>query len=105
MAVTHPEPAVQLQLYAWMLRSRRIEERTIERYRQGEITGGCYTGTGNEATSVGCAMAMGKEAVFLPTQRDMGTPLVFGHTPLEIMLQYLKRKGCQTGGKDSSLHL
>jgi TPP-dependent pyruvate/acetoin dehydrogenase alpha subunit len=96
---------VQLALYRHMLRARRIEERTIELYRQGEITGGCYTGIGNEATSVGLAMSLGEPCVYLPTQRDMGTHLVFGHTPLEIMLQYLKREGCQTGGKDSSLHL
>jgi TPP-dependent pyruvate/acetoin dehydrogenase alpha subunit len=103
--VDHPDRSVQLALYEQMLRSRRIEERTIELYRQGAITGGCYTGIGNEATSVGFALAIGTEAVFLPTQRDMGTHLVFGHTPLDVMLQYLKREGCQTGGKDSSLHL
>jgi TPP-dependent pyruvate/acetoin dehydrogenase alpha subunit len=88
-----------------MYRSRRVEERAVELYRQGAITGGCYTGIGNEATSVGFAVSLGEPFVFLPTQRDMGTHLVFGHTPLDVMLQYLKREGCQTGGKDSSLHL
>ncbi len=105
MGLVHPEPAVQRALFELMLRSRRIEERTVELYRQGAITGGCYTGIGNEATSVAAALALTKQDVLLPTHRDMGTHLVFGHSPLEIMRQYFKREGCQTGGKDSSLHM
>lgn len=77
----------------------------MELYRQGVITGGCYTGIGNEATSVGFALALEERDVVLPSHRDMGTHLVRGHTPLEVMRQYMKRKDCQTGGKDSSLHM
>lgn len=77
----------------------------VELYRQGVITGGCYTGIGNEATSVGFALALEDRDVALPSHRDMGTHLVRGHTPLEVMRQYMKRRGCQTGGKDSSLHM
>ena len=88
-----------------MLSSRRLEERIVELYRQGEITGGCYTGIGNEATSVGTAWAMAASDILVPTHRDMGSHLVRGHTPLEIMRQYLKRGTAQTGGKDSGLHL
>lgn len=88
-----------------MLLSRKIEERTVALYRQGMITGGCYTGIGNEATSVGFALPLDREDVVLPTHRDMGTHLVRGHLPVDVMRQYMKRRGCQTGGKDSSLHM
>lgn len=88
-----------------MLASRMVEERIVELYRQGVITGGCYTGIGNEATSVGTAWALGPDDVLVPTQRDMGSHLVRGHGFLEIMRQYLKRATSMTGGKDSSLHL
>ncbi len=88
-----------------MLLSRRLEERIVELYRQGRISGGCYTGIGNEGTSVGAAWAMEDGDVLVPTHRDMGAHLVRGHTPLDVMRQYLKRGTSQTGGKDSGLHL
>ncbi|MEE2904568.1 MAG: thiamine pyrophosphate-dependent dehydrogenase E1 component subunit alpha [Myxococcota bacterium] len=93
------------KLLRFMMTSRRVEERTVELYRQNRITGGCYTGIGNEATSVGTALALNEDDVLVPTHRDMGSHLVRGHKPLDIMRQYLKRATSQTGGKDSSLHL
>jgi len=88
-----------------MCTSRRLEERIVELYRQNRVTGGCYTGIGNEATSVGSSMALAKNDVLVPTHRDMGAHIVRGHTPVEILRQYMKRASSQTGGKDSSLHL
>jgi TPP-dependent pyruvate/acetoin dehydrogenase alpha subunit len=88
-----------------MLESRAVETRTVELYRQSRITGGCYTGIGNEATSVGSAYALAEADVLVPTHRDMGAHLVRGHTLLDVMRQYLKRSTAQTEGKDSSLHL
>ncbi|MFO0727178.1 MAG: thiamine pyrophosphate-dependent dehydrogenase E1 component subunit alpha [Myxococcota bacterium] len=101
----HPSASELVALYQHMLLSRRLETRVIELYRQNQITGGVYTGHGNEATSVGTAFAMAKDDVLVPTHRDMGSHLVRGHTAEEIMLQYLKRKASQTGGKDSGLHI
>ena len=92
-------------LYRWMQLSRAIETRAVELYRQSRITGGCYTGIGNEATSVGSAFALAEQDVLVPTHRDMGSHLVRGHSPIDIMRQYLKRNTAQTQGKDSSLHL
>lgn len=92
-------------MFQTMTASRLIETRVIELYRQNRITGGCYTGIGNEATSVGTAWPMAQDDVLVPTHRDMGSHLVRGHRPREIMLQYLKRAGSMTGGRDSGLHL
>lgn len=88
-----------------MVTSRRIERRVIELYRQGVVTGGCYTGIGNEATSVATAWPLGEHDVLVPTHRDMGSHVVRGHEPLAIMRQYMKRATGQTRGKDSSLHM
>lgn len=96
---------IQRRLLEAMIRSRAIESRIVDLYRLGKITGGCYTGIGNEATSAGAALAMAPGDVLVPTHRDMGAHLVRGHTPLDIMRQYLKRGTSQTEGKDSGLHL
>lgn len=101
----HPDRAVALELVRSMLIARRLEERIVELYRLGRITGGCYTGIGNEATSVGTAFALGPGDVLVPTHRDMGSHIVRGHSSVEILRQYMKRGTSQTGGKDSSLHL
>lgn len=101
----HPGPEESKALLKAMLLSRRVERRIVELYRQGQISGGCYTGIGNEATSVGSAFAMVDGDVLVPTQRDMGSHLVRGHTALDVMQQYLKRGTSQTGGKDGGLHL
>jgi TPP-dependent pyruvate/acetoin dehydrogenase alpha subunit len=100
-----PDRATVRRLLEAMLRSRLIEQRIVELYRQNKISGGCYTGIGNEATSVGSAFALADNDVLVPTHRDMGSHLVRGHTPLEVMRQYLKKATSQTGGKDTGLHL
>lgn len=104
-AALHPDAATSRALIRFMLTSRALEERVVELYRQGRITGGCYTAIGNEATSVGAASALAADDVLVPTHRDMGAHLVRGHAPELIMRQYLKRGTSQTGGKDSGLHL
>lgn len=100
-----PDARTALALYEHMLTSRMVEERIVDLYRLGKITGGCYTGIGNEATSVAAALALGPDDVLVPTHRDMGANLVRGHGPLEIFRQYLKRATSQTEGKDTGLHL
>lgn len=101
----HPSKEDALGMFRAMAMSRRIETRVVELYRQGVVTGGTYTGIGNEATSVATAWPMREEDVLVPTHRDLGSHVVRGHTPLEIMRQYMKRDTAQTRGRDSSLHL
>lgn len=118
VSVTHPPPPPtevpplasstgldDRTLHRWMCMARAMEKRTVELYRQGVITGGCYTGIGNEGTSVAAALALESGDVLVPTHRDLGAHLVRGHGPLEIARQYLKRDSAQTRGRDSGLHL
>ena len=104
-AEAHPSREDSLALYRHVLLTRRLDERAVALYREGAIIGGCYTAIGNEATSVGMAVPMGDNDVLVPTQRDLGAHLVRGHTPLEILRQYLKRDTSMTRGRDSGLHL
>src|SRR3990172_7828375 len=88
-----------------MVRSRMLEDRIRALYRQGRITGGCFTGIGNEAVAVCTAWALGPDDVLLPMHRDMGAHLVRGHSVRDILVQYFKRRTSQTAGRDSGLHL
>lgn len=104
-AEAHPEAGEAKKLYRSLLLTRRLDERAVALYREGAIIGGCYTGIGNEATSVGMAAPMAPDDVLVPTQRDLGAHLVRGHSALDILRQYLKRDTSQTRGRDSGLHL
>jgi len=92
-------------MLAVMKRARAIDLCAASLYRQGKITGGCYTGVGNEATSVGTAWALAEGDVLVPTHRDLGSHLVRGHTSLDVLRQFLGRATSHTGGKDGGLHL
>ncbi|MEK6608816.1 MAG: thiamine pyrophosphate-dependent dehydrogenase E1 component subunit alpha [Myxococcota bacterium] len=89
-----------------LLRSRRLDLRIAALTRAGRVKGAYYSSVGNEATSVGCALALdAARDVLLPTHRDLGAHLVFGHTPRDVLLQYFKRRASHTGGRDVGLHL
>jgi TPP-dependent pyruvate/acetoin dehydrogenase alpha subunit len=106
-AGVHAPPDLPTLAGIWrtMLLARTFEERVIALYRQNRVTGGVYTGIGNEATSVATAWPMAPEDVLLPLHRDLGAHFARGHTPREVMAQVLKRAVSQTGGKDTGLHL
>src|SRR5213080_3020350 len=61
-----------LGVYRNLILTRGIEERGHILYRQGKMPGSFYTGRGNEAASVGVAVAMGQDDVGTPLHRDMG---------------------------------
>src|SRR5438270_9927585 len=80
-----------IELYATMVRSRCLDERTWILNRQGRapFTISCQ---GHEAAQVGSAFAFepGRDVVF-PYYRDVGVVLTFGMTPRELMLAFLAR--------------
>ncbi len=101
----HPDDDVCRALTRVLWTARALENRTISLYREGVIVGGCYSGMGNEATSVGSAWVLGEGDHLVPTHRCLGAHLVRGHTILDVLRQYMKRATSQTGGKDAGLHL
>src|SRR5215208_2654377 len=83
----------QLELYHFMKLNRMVEDRLGNLYRQGKVVGGLYSSRGQEATSVGSAYALEPQDVVGPLIRNLGTMLVRGVQPREVMMQYMARGG------------
>ncbi|MEE9218801.1 MAG: thiamine pyrophosphate-dependent dehydrogenase E1 component subunit alpha [Acidobacteriota bacterium] len=93
-----------LAMYRAMRLTREFEMRVVRLYRQGKIIGGVYTGTGNEAVSIGSAYALGKDDILAPMHRDLGALFLRGEKPRDMMCQYLGRRNGPTRGKDGNMH-
>jgi len=90
--------------YKNMLLAREFDHALINLYRQSKIVGGVYTQIGNEASSVGTAMALGEGDIIFPMHRDNGAHFVRGMTPHEMAVNFLFRKGSMTRGTDGTGH-
>ena len=94
----------QLRLYHFMKLTRMVEARLGNLYRQGKVVGGLYSSLGQEATAVGSAYALGPGDFMGPLIRNLGSMLVRGVQPREVMAQYLAKGASPTGGKDGNTH-
>ena len=94
----------KLDLYRFMRLNRTLEEKLVNLYRQGVVVGGLYRSLGQEATSVGTAFALARGDVLGPLIRNLGSVLVMGFTPRDILAQHMARDGSPSGGKDCNLH-
>src|ERR671917_1215175 len=118
MAVTSPlvsEPARRppgltrnqlLELYYYMRLTRSLEERLVNLYRQTKVVGGLFRSLGQEADAVGSAYALdrSKGDVLSPLIRNLGSMLVQGATPLEILRQYMAKGNSPTRGRELNIH-
>ena len=115
MAVTSPlasDPAARaglsrdqlLDLYYWMRLTRSLEERLVNLYRQTKVVGGLFRSLGQEACAVGSAYALGREDVLSPLIRNLGSMLVKGATPLEVLRQYMAKGDSPTRGRELNIH-
>jgi TPP-dependent pyruvate/acetoin dehydrogenase alpha subunit len=93
-----------LTMYYYLRLTRALEERLGILYRQGKILGGVYLSTGQEAVSVGAALALERNDVIVPSHRDLGAHLVRGIEPKEVLAQYLGRLGGPSRGRDGNVH-
>lgn len=89
----------------WLHLIRAVEEAGRRLYLQGRLPGSFYDGRGQEATSVGAALAMGPDDVATPLIRDMGVHLVRGVSPAEMLRHYLGKAGGPMEGRDGNIHL
>jgi TPP-dependent pyruvate/acetoin dehydrogenase alpha subunit len=117
MAVTSPRssdrgasPALTrdqlLELYYYMRLTRSLEERLVNLYRQTKVVGGLFRSLGQEADAVGSAYALdrSKGDVLSPLIRNLGSMLVQGATPLEILRQYMAKADSPTRGRELNIH-
>ena len=94
----------QLELYHFMKLTRMVEGRLGNLYRQGKVVGGLYSSLGQEATAVGSAFALEAQDMMGPLIRNLGSMLVRGVQPREVMMQYMAKSDSPTGGKDGNTH-
>ncbi len=104
MAETELSRDQQVELFRLMKLNRMVEERLGNLYRQGKVVGGLYSSRGQEATSVGSAYALAPQDFMGPLIRNLGSMLVRGVAPREVMMQYMAKGGSPTGGKDGNTH-
>jgi TPP-dependent pyruvate/acetoin dehydrogenase alpha subunit len=93
-----------LQLYYWMRLTRTLEERLVALYRQTKVVGGLFRSLGQEADAVGSTFALERRDIMSPLIRNMGSMLVKGATPLEILRQYMAKGDSPTRGRELNIH-
>jgi pyruvate dehydrogenase E1 component alpha subunit/2-oxoisovalerate dehydrogenase E1 component alpha subunit len=93
-----------LELYYFMSLNRKLDERLGFLYRQNKVVGGLYSSLGQEACAVGSAYALGRGDFVAPMIRNLGSLMVRGVKPADVMLQYCARGTSPTCGKDLNVH-
>ena len=96
--------AQKLELYYWMRLTRTLEERLVALYRQTKVVGGLFRSLGQEADAVGSSFALEHRDIMSPLIRNMGSMLVKGATPLEILRQYMAKGDSPTRGRELNIH-
>jgi 2-oxoisovalerate dehydrogenase E1 component len=92
-----------VQLYLAMLKPRLIEEKMLSQLRLGKISK-WFSSFGQEAISVGVALAMEKEEFILPMHRNLG---IFTGRDLPLTQLFAQFQGKASGftkGRDRSFH-
>lgn len=92
-----------LDLYKQLLRSRLIEQKMLILLRQGKISK-WFSGIGQEAVSIGAAMALNETEFLLPAHRNLGI-FTSRNVPLNrLFAQFFGKKEGFTKGRDRSFH-
>jgi len=96
-----------LELYRYLRLTRTLEERLTALYRQSKVIGGLFRSLGQEAESVASAYALERgrhRDILSPLIRNLGSLLVMGAKPVEILRQYMAKADGPTRGRDTNVH-
>jgi TPP-dependent pyruvate/acetoin dehydrogenase alpha subunit len=95
-----------LELYYFMRLTRSLEEKLVNLYRQTKVIGGLFRSLGQEADAVGSAYALDRcrGDILSPLIRNLGSMLVQGATPLEVLRQYMAKAESPTRGRELNIH-
>lgn len=98
-----------LEIYYHLLLTRTVENKVAyicqsQNPQQPLIIGKGYLSTGQEAISVGAAMALEEGDWLAPSHRDIGAHLVRGITLKQIFSQYFCRITSPSRGRDGNVH-
>lgn len=92
-----------LSFYETLLLPRQIEEKMLIYLRQGKISK-WFSGYGQEAVSVGCALAMDPDEYILTMHRNLGV-FTTRNVPLpRLFAQFQGKEAGFTKGRDRSFH-
>ena len=104
-AVPHGLKRAQLlELYRFIRLTRSLEERLVTLFKQSKVVGGLFRSLGQEGESVASAYALrrrddGTGDVLSPLIRNLGSMLVMGARPVEVIRQYMAKGDSPTRGR------
>ena len=86
--------------------TRTLEERLVALFRQAKVIGGLYRSLGQEGESVAAAYALDYQQgdVVQPLIRNIGSILVAGAKPADIIKQYMAKGDSPTRGRELNIH-
>jgi TPP-dependent pyruvate/acetoin dehydrogenase alpha subunit len=73
-------------------------------HRQGKVVGGLFRSLGQEADAVGSAYALERGDILSPLIRNLGSMLVQGARPIEVLRQYMAKAESPTRGRELNIH-
>jgi len=96
-----------LEIYYYLRLTRTLEERLVALYRQTKVIGGLFRSLGQEGESVASAYALERgrnKDILSPLIRNLGSMLVMGAKPIEILRQYMAKAESPTNGREMNVH-
>jgi TPP-dependent pyruvate/acetoin dehydrogenase alpha subunit len=99
----------QLELYYFLRLTREVEQVLVNLYRQNKVIGGLYRSLGQEAVAIGSAYALrrrddGTGDVISPAIRNLGSLLMMGARPVDVLRQYMAKGDSPTWGREQNVH-
>ncbi|MGH7477282.1 MAG: thiamine pyrophosphate-dependent dehydrogenase E1 component subunit alpha [Longimicrobiales bacterium] len=98
-----------MELYRYLQLTRQVEQALTHLYRQNKVIGGLYRSVGQEGEAVASAYALrrrddGTGDMIAPAIRNLGSLLVMGAQPVDVMRQYMAKADSPTGGREQNVH-
>ena len=95
-----------LEIYYYLRLTRTLEERLVALYRQSKVIGGLFRSLGQEGESVASAYALdrARKDILSPLIRNLGSMLVMGAKPVQILRQYMAKAESPTRGRELNVH-
>ena len=94
-----------IELYTTMYRSRRFEERAVELWHTGDVTGSLHPYIGEEAIACTAVKLMKDGDLLTSTHRGVGHCVAGGMDINAMMAELFGRKAGYSGGKGGSMHM